>query len=106
MKEKILGIDKMNTEEISKRGQYDYNTYKLDDLEELILKPHKKGLKSLTLEEIEKYLEINDEMLKKVKAKETIVMVCKDTQAFIKEHKKDILNVIKGKEKENDGEER
>ena len=77
---------------------------RLNETEELIFKPHQQGVDSLNEEEIEKYININIEELKKTKTNNKIIMLCRITQEVLKDNKERLLKEIKKREeKENDG---
>ena len=80
---------------------------KLSDIETLILKPHRKGLETLTSEEFKQYISLNIEKLKKTKMNIKTIMIAQETQKFLIEHKQEVLDRIterqeKGK-RENEG---
>ena len=75
------------------------NKCKISGLEELILKPAREGLDSLTKEELEKYLEIDiDELKKNTDIGMEIIKVCIATQEIIRKGKDTILKNIENKE--------
>ena len=77
------------------------NKCKISGLEELILKPVREGLDSLTKEELEKYLEIDiDELKKNTDIGMEIIKVCIATQEIIRKGEKVILKNIENKGKE------
>ena len=80
---------------------------KLSDIEMLILKPHTKGLKTLTSEELKQYISLNIETLKKTKMNIKTIMIAQETKKFLIEHEQELLDRIterqeKGK-RENEG---
>lgn len=91
-------------------GQVDKETQekeKISKLEELILKPVREGLDSLTKDEVERYLEIDIDELRKIEIGMEITVVCMAAQEIIKKGKKSILKSIEEKEKaEKEGESR
>ena len=89
---------------IKEKGKEDYEEQKLSDLEILILKPHKEveRIAGLTEEEIQKYLEIDVEALKKKEINEKIIRICTQTQAYIRENLEDILTIIRQKNTEKE----
>ena len=79
----------------------------LSDIEMLILKPHTKGLKTLTSEELKQYISLNIETLKKTKMNIKTIMIAQETKKFLIEHEQELLDRIterqeKGK-RENKG---
>ena len=76
---------------------------KLSDLEELILKPHRKGIKALTTEEFDRYINLNIEELKRTKINAKTIVIADSTKSFLIENKETILKEIKEKE-ENENE--
>ena len=75
---------------------------KLSDIEMLILKPHTEGLDKLTREEINQYIGLDVEELKKTKMNIKTIIIAQETQKFLIEHKQDLLNKIKEKEEKED----
>ena len=75
---------------------------KLSDIEMLILKPHTEGLEKLTREEIHQYIGLDVEALKKTKLNIKTIIIAQETQKFLIEHKQDLLDKIKEKEKKED----
>ena len=77
---------------------------KLDEIEELIFKPYKKrGEISLTEEELEKYINLDEEEIRsKYNIKTTLIF--ESTKDFLIKNKEKILKQIKKEEKENDNE--
>ena len=63
---------------------------KLSDTEMLIYKPHTEGLESLTKEELEEYLNLDTEELKKTKMNMKTIAVAEETKKFLIEHKEEI----------------
>ena len=87
-------------------GRVDRETQKkkkLSDLEELILKPHRKGIKALTTEEFDRYINLNIEELKRTKINAKTIVIADSTKSFLIENKETILKEIKEKE-ENENE--
>ena len=87
-------------------GRVDRETQKkkkLSDLEELILKPHRKGIKALTTEEFDRYINLNIEELKRTKINAKTIVIADSTKSFLIDNKETILKEIKGKE-ENENE--
>lgn len=87
-------------------GRVDRETQKkkkLSDLEELILKPHRKGIKTLTIEEFDRYINLDIEELKRTKINAKTIVIADSTKSFLIENKKEILKEIKEKE-ENENE--
>ncbi len=87
-------------------GRVDRETQKkkkLSDLEELILKPHRKGIKALTTEEFDRYINLNIEELKRTKINAKTIVITDSTKSFLIENKETILKEIKEKE-ENENE--
>ena len=87
-------------------GRVDRETQKkkkLSDLEELILKPHRKGIKALTTEEFDRYINLNIEELKRTKINAKTIVIADSTKSFLIENKEAILKEIKEKE-ENENE--
>ena len=87
-------------------GRVDRETQKkkkLSDLEELILKPHRKGIKALTTEEFDRYINLNIEELKRTKINAKTIVIADSTKSFFIENKETILKEIKEKE-ENENE--
>ena len=84
------------------------HTEKLDDLESLILKPQKSkdGILSLTKEEIEEYMKIDVEELKKTEMNMKTIIIYKTTQEIIKDKMEDILKKKENAKKEKDENER
>ena len=107
---RMPGLDPMSKNEIKEKGEEDYNSQKLSDIEMLILKPHRQNISitDLTEEEIKKYLEIDIEMLEKenkegaekIGTSEKLIRICAQTQKYIKENLEDILTVIRQKNAE------
>ena len=75
---------------------------KLSDIEMLILKPHTEGLEKLTREEINQYIGLDVEALKKTKMNIKTIIIAQETQKFLIEHKQDLLDKIKEKEEKED----
>ena len=86
-------------EHIDKETQY---AEKLNDLENLILKP----ILSLTKEEIEEYIKIDVEELKKTEMNMKTIIICKATQELIRDNLEDILKKRENAKKEKDENER
>ena len=74
-------------------------------MENFILKPHRNENKifSLSLNEIEKYMQIDIEKLKKMDLEGTLIAICEKTQEYIKENKENIFKIIKEREEKEDG---
>ena len=72
---------------------------RLSEIEELILKPHQQGIGSLTQEEINKYIELTVEELRKIpEINNIIISVFEETQKIIKENKDTLLKSLESKE--------
>ena len=67
---------------------------KLSDIEMLILKPHTEGLEKLTREEINQYIGLDVEELKKTNMNIKTILIAQETQKFLIEHKEEILKRI------------
>ena len=74
----------------------------LTEKEQLIFKPHKEGLKSLSKEEIEQYLSFDIAEMRKTKINSKTIVICEETQKFINNNKEIILKNLNKEEKENE----
>ena len=68
--------------------------------EELIFKPHTQGLWSLSREEIQQYISFNISEMKKTNMNIKTIIICEETQKFLKNNKQMLLNNIINKEEE------
>ena len=83
----------------------------LSETETLICKPHTEGVKSLTRDELEKYINLDIEGLKKTTMNIKTIIVAEHTKKFLTEHRETILKKIQSNdlarpqrlEKEEDG---
>lgn len=91
---KIRGLDKM---EPDKQTQFEKE---LTDIEKLIFKPHNEKLETLAEEEIEEYINIDIETLKKLEINNKTIMIFEETRKYIIENKEKILKKIKERKEE------
>ena len=83
--------------QIDKESQY---KNQLNDLEHFIFKPHKDGIKSMTKDEIEEYINLGEEKLIKAKIDGKTIAVYQETRRFLQENLENILNDLKNNEDE------
>ena len=70
---------------------------------ELIFKPHREGIKSLSKEEIEQYIGFNIEEINKTNMNVKTIIICQETQQFLRKNKEILLkNIINKEEEENE----
>jgi len=81
----------------------EFEQSKIDMYTDIILKPHREGFENLSKEEIEQYLNLDIEKMKKLGINIKLIVICKETQKFIKNNKEILLkNIINKEEEENE----
>ena len=101
----MIGIDKQSDGRRKSVAEEHKRRYEIQKMENFILKPHRNENKifSLSLNEIEKYMQIDIEKLKKMDLEGTLIAICEKTQEYIKENKENIFKIIKEREEKEDG---
>lgn len=69
----------------------------LSELEYLILKPHTEGIKEMSKEEIDRYIAIDEEELRKTKMNSKTILIFIETKKILKENYKEIIADMKEK---------
>lgn len=87
------------------KGITNNSKYEVQEIENFILKPHKRKERifALSIDEIKRYSKIDINELKRMEVEGTIIAICEKTQEYIEENKENIFKIMKEREEKEDG---